>query len=69
MAVQYTQADIDALKAKITAFAGTKSTRFGDQATEFDLEGAMKLLAVMEQSVAAQAGGSKTRYASTSKGV
>lgn len=62
----YTQADIDALRAKILAFAGIKNTTFADQSTTFDFEGAQKLLADMEAEVA---GGSRTRYAATSKGV
>jgi hypothetical protein len=60
----WTQADIDALKARINQFAGIRQTSFADQSTEFDLEGALKLLAEMEQ----QVNGSRTRYAATSKG-
>lgn len=60
----YTQADIDALKAKILSFAGIQQTQFADQSTTFDLEGARKLLAEME----AQVNGSRTRYAATTKG-
>ena len=65
----YTQADIDELRAKIKSFAGVRGTSFGDQSTTFDLEGALKLLALMEQEVAAAAGRSTTRYVATSKGV
>jgi len=65
----YTQDQIDALRLKIATFAGVKSTQFGDQATSFDLEGALKLLSIMEQEVAAAAGTGRTRYAATSKGL
>jgi hypothetical protein len=61
----YTQADIDALKAQIAAFAGVKSTTFADQSTTFDHEAALKQLAIMEAAV----NGSRTRYAATSKGI
>ena len=61
----YTQADIDALKERIKTFAGIKQTQFADQSTSFDLDGALKLLAEMEQSV----NGPKTRLAAHSKGV
>lgn len=60
----YTQQQIDALKARIATFAGIRQASFADQSTEFDLEGALKLLAEMEQSV----NGPRTRYAATSKG-
>lgn len=60
----WTQADIDALKARIQSFAGIRQTTFADQSTEFDLEAARKLLAEME----AQVNGSRTRYAATTKG-
>lgn len=65
----YTQADIDALRLKIQTFAGIDSTSFGDQSTRFDLEGALKLLAIMEREVAGGTGASRTRFAATSKGI
>lgn len=63
----FTQADIDALRARIKTFAGVSSSRHGDVSTEFDLEGALKLLASMEQQVNGAA--SRSRLAATSKGV
>ncbi len=66
----YTQADIDALRAKIARFAGVKATSFGDQSTTFDLEGARALLQQMEAEVSQVAGTrTKTRYAAFSKGL
>lgn len=65
----YTQADIDALRARIQAFAGVKNTQFSDQSTTFDLDDALKLLALMEREVNACGGRSRTRYGAFSKGV
>jgi hypothetical protein len=66
--VPYTQTQIDELKARIAAFAGIKGTAFADQSTTFDLGEARKLLADMEREVSNTVGGSRTRYAATSKG-
>lgn len=65
----YTQADIDALRAKIARFGGVSRTAFADQSTDFDLEAALTLLAKMEREVVVASGGSTTRYAATSKDV
>lgn len=63
----YTQADIDALDAEIAQVRLVKSTQFADQATTFrDLDELLALRAVMAQSVNTA---SRTRLASTSKGV
>lgn len=61
----YTQADIDALKARIAQFGGVRESSFGDQSTTFDQDAAMKLLEKMEREVAG--GVARTRYATTSK--
>lgn len=63
----YTQADIDALRERITRFAGVSSTQFADQKTDFDMQAARDLLAEMERQVNGQA--TRTRKAATSKGV
>jgi hypothetical protein len=63
----YTQADVDALRARIKKFAGVSRSTFGDQSTDFDLQAALDLLQKMEREVS---GGSGTvRYAATSKDV
>lgn len=62
----YTQADLDELDAEIAKVRTVKSTTFGDQSTTFrDLDEMLKLRAVM----AAQVNSSRTRYATTKKGV
>lgn len=62
----YTQADIDELRARIAQFAGVAETRFSDQATRFDMDGALKLLEQMEREVNAHR---RTRYAAMRKGL
>ena len=64
------QARIDALEAKVAAFAGVRATTFADQSTQFDYDSAMRELARLRASLAlSKAGGSTTRYAATSKGL
>lgn len=64
----YTQADIDALRAKMITFAGVRGATMGDgQATQFSYDDAEKLLAKMEREV--NGATSRTRYAATSKDV
>jgi hypothetical protein len=66
----YTQADIDALDAEISKVRAVKSLAFGDQSTVFrDLDELLRMRAVMVAQIAATAGISRTRYASTRKGV
>lgn len=70
MPITWTQTDIDNLKAAIAAGRGARSITFGDQTVTFNsIEEMLHLLAVMEASVTAQAGQSRTRFAATSKGV
>lgn len=68
----YTQADLDKLDADIAATGIVESTEFADQKTNFRPVGDMlKLRAVMAAQIAAASsttGGSRTRYASVSKG-
>lgn len=64
----YTQADIDALRAKMKTFAGIRSSTTEDgQSTQFSYDDAEKLLAKMEREV--NGATSRTRYAATSKDV
>lgn len=62
----FTQAQIDALRTKINAFAGVRATSFGDQSTTFDMESALALLERMEREVN---GTVRTRYAVVNKGL
>jgi hypothetical protein len=63
----WTQADIDTLKAAILERRGARTITFGDQSITFDsIEEQLKLLSIMESQVA---GTSRTRFASTSKGL
>lgn len=63
----WTDADIETLKQAILARKGAKSMQFADQVVTFDsLKDMLDLLAIMEAEVV---GGSRTRYAATSKGV
>jgi hypothetical protein len=63
----YTQADLDLLDAEIATIRTVKQTTHSDQSTTFrDLDELLKLRSIM---AAAVAGGSRTRYAATSKGV
>ena len=65
----YTQADLDALDAKILAAGTVKATTFSDQSTTFrDLDDMLKLRAIMEQQILSSSNRSRTRYATTSKG-
>jgi hypothetical protein len=67
-AMPFTQADIDALKAAMIARGFVRSLTFSDQTLTFDsIDDMLKLLALMEQQVAA--GTSRTRYAAYDKGV
>ena len=66
----YTQADVDALRAEIVATGTATVLRSGDQETRFaTIDEKLKLLAVMVANVATSSGRTRTRYASTSKGV
>lgn len=67
----WTQTDIDALKAAIAAGRGARTIAFGDQSVTFNsVDDMLKLLSVMQADVATAAGGgSRTRFAATSKGV
>jgi hypothetical protein len=61
----FTQADVDALKAAIVAGKGAREITFSDQSVTFHtVDEMLKLLAVMQREVT---GGSRTRYAATSK--
>jgi hypothetical protein len=63
----WTQTDVDTLKQAIVDRKGAKSIAFSDQVVTFEsFEDMLKLLSVMQAEVA---GTSRTRYASTSKGV
>ena len=70
----WTQSDIDALQAAIAAGRGARMITFGDQSVQFHSVAEMlALLAAMQQAVSAEeaaaTGGSRTRFAATSKGV
>jgi hypothetical protein len=66
----YTQAQVDELRARIAAFGGIRGTAFGDQSTQFDIEGARALLAEMERQVGAVTGTRQSyRLVATNKGV
>lgn len=67
----WTQSDIDALKAAIAAGRGARTISFGDQSITFNsIDDMLKLLSVMQADVAAASGGgSRTRFAATSKGL
>lgn len=65
-----TQADIDDLDAQIAEVQVVKSTTMADQQVVFrDLQELNAQRALLVQRLAAQAGSTRTRYASTSKGV
>lgn len=66
----WTQADIDALKAEIAKNGSVQAISFSDQSTTFyPLQERLALLEQMEQAVAAAAGEPKhIRYVATSKG-
>ncbi|OFW05658.1 MAG: hypothetical protein A3H96_11395 [Acidobacteria bacterium RIFCSPLOWO2_02_FULL_67_36] len=63
----YTQADLDALDAEINTIRAVKAHSFADQSTTFrDLE---ELYKERERIARSIAGGSRTRYVATSKGL
>ena len=65
----FTQSDIDTLTQAIVDRKGARTVQFSDQSITFEsIDEMLKLLAVMRQDVAAAAGQSRTRYASTRKG-
>lgn len=57
----YTQADVNALRAKITKLAGANRIQHGDRSVSYDLKEARKLLAVMEAEVATTNGKPRRR--------
>jgi hypothetical protein len=70
----WTQTDIDALQAAIAAGRGARTITFADQSITFhSVSEMLALLAAMQQAVSAEAaaatGGSRTRFAATSKGL
>lgn len=63
----WTQSDIDTLKTAILDRKGARTITFADQSVTFDsIKDMLDLLAVMQLEVT---GGSRTRYAATSKGI
>lgn len=65
----WTADDIAILERAIVSGKGARTITFGDQSIEFhSIDDMLKLLAVMRQEVNAGSGGSRTRYAATSKG-
>lgn len=70
----WTADDVNALQAAIAAGRGARTISFGDQSVSFHSVAEMlNLLAAMQQAVAAveasATGGSRTRFAATSKGL
>lgn len=65
----YTQADLDAIDAKIEKIRGVKATSLADRSVTFDLDGLVKERARIAAALAASSGVSRVRYAATSKGV
>jgi len=66
----WTIADVDMLKAAIAAGGIARSITFSDQSVTFhSVDDMLKLLAMMQADVTVTEGGSRTRYAATSKGV
>lgn len=66
----WTSADVTALERAIAAGQGARSITFADQTITFNtIDEMLKLRAVMLQELNANSGGSRTRYAATSKGV
>lgn len=62
----WTQSDIDTLKQAVIDRKGARTITFADQTVTFDsIDDMLKLLAVMQQSVAVT---SRTRYVGSSKG-
>jgi len=66
----WTAADVALLKQGILDRNGARSIAFADQVVTFDsIDDMLKLLAVMQAEVAAEAGlSTRTRFAATSKG-
>jgi hypothetical protein len=66
----WTQSDIDTLRAAVAAGGAVKSMTFADRTVTFNsIDEMLRLIATMEHSIATAAGTTRTRYASTSKGV
>jgi hypothetical protein len=66
----YTQADLDALDAEIAKVRVVKTMAFSDSSATFrDLDELYRERERISRAIATAAGGSRTRYASTSKGV
>ena len=66
----FTQADLDAIDAEITAIRTVESQTNGDRSTKFrSLDELYRERARIAQAIASTAGTTRTRYASTSKGV
>lgn len=66
----YTQADLDALDAEINAIRTVDSQTNADRSVKFrPLDELYRERARIAQAIAASAGATRTRYASTSKGV
>jgi len=61
---------ITEIEERLAAFAGVRSTTFGDQTTAFDLDGAQRELARLRQELAtATATAGRYRVAAVNKGV
>lgn len=66
----YTQADLDALDAKIAAAGAAQSVAHSDQSVTYrSVDDLKKLRALMKAEIDAAAGQSGSRFAATSKGV
>ena len=66
----WTSSDIELIEQAIRDGRGARSISFSDQTVVFNsIEDMLKLLAVMRATVNAGAGGSRTRYGATSKGL
>jgi hypothetical protein len=63
------QVKIDALEARIAAFAGVRGTAIGDQSATFDYDAAVRELTRLKQLQTVAASGSTTRFAAFSKGL
>lgn len=60
---------IEELEARLQTATGVKRVMVGDQMTEFDADDIRKQIALLKQQQAATTGVTRTRLASTSKGV
>lgn len=66
----WSQTDVDNLQQAIADGRGARSMTFSDQSVTFNsIDDMLKLLSVMQAQVNAGSGGSRTRYAATSKGI